>query len=236
MNPRELFKAGRLDDAIESLGVELRGDPTDVQRRVFLFELLSFAGKYDRAEKQLDIAGQGSKEAAMGALLYRSALHAEKNRQDMFSSGDFPQGPAPPTVSGRLNGKPFESLQDADSRLGARLEVFAAGQYLWLPLQHVASVRVQPPKRLRDLIWAPAKILTSPDFEGLELGETMLPVISPLSWQYDDDDVRLGRVTEWVATDDGDEVLVGQKSLLVDDEEFPILELRELEINATADN
>ena len=61
MNARELFKAGKLDDAIESLGVELRSDPTDVRRRIFLFELLSFAGNYDRAEKQLDIAGQGSK-------------------------------------------------------------------------------------------------------------------------------------------------------------------------------
>ena len=236
MNARELFKTGKLDDAIESLGVELRGDPTDVQRRIFLFELLSFAGNYDRAEKQLDIAGQGSKEAAMGALLYRSAIHAEKNRQEMFSTREFPSGPAPKPVSGTLNGKPFETLVDADSRLGARLEVFAAGQYLWLPLQHVASVRVEAPKRLRDLIWAPAKILTGPEFEGLELGEALIPVISPLSWQYDDDDVRLGRVTEWVATDDGGEVLVGQKTLLVDDEELPILELRELEINATSDN
>jgi len=154
----------------------------------------------------------------------------------MFSTGDFPGGPAPSSVSGTLNGKRFETLLDADPRIGARLEIFAAGQYLWIPLRHVASIRVDAPRRLRDLIWAPAKILTGPEFEGLELGETLIPAISPLSSQHDDDDVRLGRVTEWVATDDGGEVLMGQKLLLVDNEEFPILELRELEINATSDN
>lgn len=232
MTARDLFEAGKLDEAIETLGAELRKDPTDVQRRVFLFELLSFAGEYERAEKQLDIAGQGGREASMGALLYRSALHAEKNRAEMFESQLFPEGgAAPKPVSGNINGSPFEELLDADPRLGARLEVFAAGQYLWIPLEHVASVEISPPKRLRDLLWTPAVVQAGPAFSGLELGQVLLPTISPLSWQYDDPDVRLGRVTEWVALDDGTEVPVGQKLLLVDGEELPILELRTLEIS-----
>jgi type VI secretion system protein ImpE len=232
---RDLFQAGRLDEAIETLGAELRKDPTDVQRRVFLFELLSFAGQYERAEKQLDVAGQGSREASQGALLYRSALHAEKNRQEMFDSGQFPVGGAlPEPVSGTINGTPFQELADADPRLGARLEIFAAGQYLWIPLAHVASVKISPPERLRDLLWTPAIVQTGPGFRGLELGQVLVPVISPLSWQYEETDVRLGRVTEWVALDDGSEVPVGQKLLLVDGEELPILELRELEINASS--
>jgi type VI secretion system protein ImpE len=230
---RQLLEAGNLDEAIETLGAELRKDPTDVQRRVFLFELLSFAGDYERAEKQLDIAGQGGREASMGALLYRSALHAEKNRQEMFESQQLPVGgrePAP--VSGTVNGRAFEKLSDADPRLGARLEVFAAGQYLWLPLAHVASVEIAPPVRLRDLLWTPAIVQAGSGFKGLELGQVLLPAVSPLSWQYDDPDVRLGRVTEWVALEDGTEVPVGQKMFLVDGEELPILELRTLEIHA----
>jgi len=235
MTARDLFEAGELDRAIETLGAELRKDPTDVQRRVFLFELLSFAGEYERAEKQLDMAGQGSKEASMGALLYRSALHAEKNRQEMFESQQFPVGGGEPArVSGTVNGTAFDVFSDADPRLGARLEVFAAGQYLWIPLEHVASVEIPPPQRLRDLLWAPAIVETGPAFSSMELGQVLLPAISPLSWQYDDSDVRLGRVTEWVALDDGTEVPVGQKVFLVDGEELPILELRKLEINAAS--
>lgn len=232
MTASDLFKAGKLDEAIETLGAELRKDPTDVQRRVFLFELLSFAGDYARAEKQLDIAGQGGHEASLGALLYRSALHAERNRQEMFASQQFPVGgvePAP--VSGTLNGSPFQVLTDADPRIGARLEVFAAGQYLWLPLEHVASVELSPPQRLRDLLWAPAIVQAGPGFRGFELGQVLIPAIAPLSWQYEEPDVRLGRVTEWVALDDGTEVPVGQKLLLVDGDELPILELRKLEIH-----
>jgi type VI secretion system protein ImpE len=43
--------------------------------------------------------------------------------------------------------------------------------------------------------------------------------------------VQLGRVTEWAENESGDAIPSGQKILLVDDEEFPFLEVRELIIN-----
>ena len=52
--------------------------------------------------------------------------------------------------------------------------------------------------------------------------------------EADDDNVRLGRMTEWVRWEDGTEAPVGQKLLLVDGEEFPLLELRELQITPAA--
>ena len=156
MNARGLYQAGKLDEAIEALGAEVRDNPSDAQRRTFLFELLCFAGKYDRAEKQLAVLGQGGKEAQMGALVYQSALHAERLRQEMFERQSFPGSAMPRPVAGMLNGRHFDSLEDADPRIGARLEVFAAGQYTWLPFEQIASVRMQPPSRLRDLLWTPA--------------------------------------------------------------------------------
>ena len=230
----ELFRAGKLEDAIDLLGTGLRSNPSDAQRRTFLFELLCFAGAHDRAEKQLDVLAGISREAGMGALLYRAALHAERTRQEMFEKGDFPHaGPPPAPVAGTLNGRPFEALVDADPRIGARLEVFAAGQYLWIPLAHVATVRMSPPKKLRDLLWSPAVVRTGPGFRGVELGEVLLPALAPLSWQHPDVAVRLGRATEWTESDDAP-VPLGQKLLLVDGEEFPFLELRELDIKPTA--
>ncbi|MDH3496976.1 MAG: virulence protein SciE type [Gemmatimonadota bacterium] len=234
MNAQALFREGKLQEAIESLGGELRSNPTDAQRRTFLFELLCFAGNHDRAEKQLDVLAQGGKQAALGTLLYRSALHADRIRQEMFRTGDFPQVTRAAPVRGSVNGQAFESLVDADPRIGARIEVFAAGQYMWLPLEHVATVRMQPPRRLRDLLWAPAVVRPGPAFKELELGELLLPVMAPLSWQHPDDAVRLGRVTEWTEVDGGQQAPVGQKLLLVDGEELPILELRELDITPSA--
>src|SRR3954463_11087112 len=94
MQARQLFQSGRLDEAIEALGAEVRDNPTDAQRRSFLFELLCFAGQFDRAEKQLSVLGSGGRDAEMGALLYHAALHAERLRQDMFEKESFPESAA----------------------------------------------------------------------------------------------------------------------------------------------
>jgi type VI secretion system protein ImpE len=229
MNSRELYAAGKLDEAVRALGSELRNDPTDLQRRTFLFELLCFTGDYDRAEKQLDILADAGKDAAMGVLLYRSALQGARTRRDMFEKKTFPLESLSEVGSsaGTLNGQAFETIEDADPRIGARLEVFAAGAYLWLPFEHIASIRMDPPKRLRDTIWFPAMLQTGPKCKGLDLGEVLLPALTPLVSKHPQDSVRLGRETVWEEAD-GVTVPAGQKMLLVDGEEFPILEVRNL--------
>ena len=204
MDASTLYRAGKLDEAIEAAGAKLRGDPMDASSRTFLFELLSFAGQYDRAEKQLDVVARGSSDAEMGAWLYRSALHAEKLRQEMFSTDSLPAGgvePDPP--AGALNGQPFESLVDADPRIGARLELFAAGQYTWIPLNQIESVTASPPRRLRDLLWIPAQVTVSPEYRGADLGEVLIPAMTPGASQHEDDLVRLGRMTDWLDLDGG---------------------------------
>jgi type VI secretion system protein ImpE len=210
----------------------LRKDPGDAKRRTFLFELLCFAGAFERAEKQLDILAQNSKEADMGALVYRAALHAERTRQELFEKKDYPSTVAAGSVTGMLNDKPFLDLVDGDPRIGARLEVFAAGSYLWISFEHIASVEIPPPRRLRDLIWTPALLRTGPSFKGTELGEVLIPVLTPSAWRNPDDAVRLGRVTQWRELEDGATIPEGQKMLLVDGEDMPILEVRRLEISA----
>ncbi len=233
MTARELYHAGQLTAAIQALGVELRDNPDDAHRRTFLFELLCFAGDYDRARKHLDVlAGQGP-DAATGALLYLAALNADRMRSDLFIKREYPEvrdSDAP--VSGTLNGQPFESIEDADPRIGPRLEIFAAGQCMWLPLAHIASVEMEAPKKLRDLLWAPALVRTGPAFKGTELGEVLMPVLCPLSFKHQDDNVKLGRSSVWEDQENGDPIPFGQKMMLVDGQEFPFLELRHLEITA----
>ena len=232
MTAGPLFQAGKLDQAIQALGAELRDNPEDVQRRTFLFELLCFAGAYDRAEKHLDVLAQGNKDTQLGAVLYAGALHAERTRTELFQKGEYPRATrdAAP-LTGTLNGKRFESFADGDPRIGARLEVYAAGQYMWLPLEHIASIEMEAPKRLRDLLWSPARVRTGPGFKETELGEVLLPVLTPLSFRNADDAVRLGRMTVWENIEDGEPAPAGQKMFLVDDDEFPILELRKLEFH-----
>lgn len=236
MNARELFQAGKLTEAIQAIAAEVRDNPTDARRRTFLFELLCFAGDYDRAEKHLHVLSQSGPNTEMGALLYRGVLHGERARQETFARSEqsaLAAAPTPP-FTGTLNGKLFESLTDADPRIGARLETFAAGSYIWLPFAHVASLSMQPPRRLRDLLWIPAVLRTGPAFKGQELGEVLIPALSPLTSQYPEDAVRLGRETVWEQDENGNEIPYGQKMLLVDGEEFPLLEVRELIVQPAA--
>jgi type VI secretion system protein ImpE len=233
MDARQLYQAGKIEQAVQALAGELRNDPTDSRRRTFLFELLCFMGEFDRAEKQLDILSDTSKEAGMGTLIYRSAIQAERLRRDIFEKKNFPQTAAEPVTRTILNGTSFGSVEDADPRIGPRLEVFAAGSYLWLPFAQIESIRMEAPKRLRDLIWIPAVLKTGPRCGGLNLGEVMIPALTPLAFRHSDSSVRLGRQTVWEETE-GETVPIGQKMLLVDGEEFPILEVRTLEFPVTA--
>lgn len=234
MTAKQLLEAGKVQAAEAALSAHLRDHPTDVASRTFLFELLCFSGQYARAEKQLGVLSQGGKEAEMGAVLYYSALHAEKTRHEIFQKEEYPGVAAAASPPGKLNGKPFQSIRDADAAIGARLEVYAAGAYLWIPFQHIANLHMEPPRRLRDTFWSPAFVLTGPSFQGTDIGEVLLPAVYPFSWKSEDQSVWLGRATEWVSDDQGHEYPVGQKMFVVDDEEVPLLEVRSLEFASDA--
>jgi type VI secretion system protein ImpE len=230
MTPLELYRAGELGQAIKALGDELRSNPLDARRRTFLFELLCFAGEYDRAEKHLDVLADQNPKGAAGMMLYRSALHAERTRQEMFRSGSLPVASdgAESADGGTWNEKPFGYLGDADDRIGDHLEVFIAGSYTWIATHYIERLEIEAPKDLRDLLWARARIEASPKFRLQELGEILLPVIAPLSYQSSDDQVKLGRLSVWEKQPDGTERLSGQKLLLVDGAEIPLLEFRSI--------
>lgn len=105
---------------------------------------------------------------------------------------------AAPTLSGTLNGLPFEGLFDADERFGTVLEVFGTGGvYSWVPLERVTEVTMNPPKSPRDVVWRPARIALT---DGLE-GDVLLPGLYPLTHEHPDEAVKLGREAEWLGAD-----------------------------------
>ena len=209
----------------ETIGLLLdEGERKHIHRR--LAQAIEARGLDDPESLYEDYLGAGETD--------RAALHAERTRNDLFANREYPEAPADAEpVAGTLNGQPFESIEDADPRIGPRFEIYAAGQCMWLPLAHVASVEIPAPKRLRDLLWAPALVRTGPAFKGTELGEVLTPALAPFTFRHPDDAVRLGRSTVWEKQENGDIIPFGQKMLLVDGEEFPLLEVRELEITSS---
>lgn len=234
MTSRELIVAGKLQEAIQSLSTELRDLPDDKVRRTFLFELLCFAGEYGRAEKHLSILSEASPDAAVGTLLYRSALSAERKRRAFFEEKQYEgSGGRPLPRKGTLNGEPFERIEDIDPRVGARLEVFVAGEYVWIPFPHIGSITMGAPRYLRDLLWSTATITASPALKDKEFGEVLVPILYPFSSQHERDEVKLGRETDWVLHEtDPIEIPYGQKLFVLDGERtIPILEIRSLQFD-----
>jgi type VI secretion system protein ImpE len=226
MTPLALYREGKLREAIKALGEELRSNPLDAKRRTFLFELLLFAGEYDRAEKQLDLLAGANAEAAAGTLLYRSALHAERTRQAMFANHETPPSRDDAVYEGTWNGKPFGEIVDSDPRIGANLEIFIAGSYTWIPIHYLRRVEIEPATNLRDLVWARARVETSSDFRLQELGEVLIPVLCPLSSRHAEESVQLGRESAWEADETFGEIPYGAKMMVIDGVDVPLLELR----------
>ena len=223
-----LYASGRLEEAIVQLSNDLRNQPTNPQLRSFLFELLSFSGDYIRAEKQLAALAAAGPSAEAGVAVYRAALEAERIREHMFDSGDFPHTETPPAGDGTVDDQPFTEIADGDPRIGARLEVIAGGRYLWIPFAHIASIVIEAPTRLRDLRWLSARIATNATVKDLELGEVLLPALTPSVWRSTDTELRLGRATDWEEQSDGDFSPVGQKVWRIDDRIVPLINVRTL--------
>ena len=100
-----------------------------------------------------------------------------------------------PNLAGTRDGEPFDRLFDADERFGTVLEVFGTGGvYSWVPLEQVASITLNPPKNPRDVVLRPASVVLH---DGVE-GDVLLPGLYPGTHEHADDEVKLGRATEWV--------------------------------------
>jgi len=138
-----------------------------------------------------------------------------------------------PVLNGTLDGEPFQNFRDADDLINSVMEVFLQGEYIWLPFEQIRNVEIFPPNHLRDLIWARARIQTV-DGAGAFTGEVFIPVLYANSHQRENDQARLGRMTDWRPL--GDEIYagVGQRLFLIGDEDKAMLEVRAIDFESPA--
>jgi len=130
-----------------------------------------------------------------------------------------------PALPGRLNGnRPFEDFKDCDDLVGPFLEAIIQAEYNWIPWEAVRSISIEPPKHVRDLIWIPARV----ELRRGVVGEAFLPVLYANSYLHHDERVKLGRATEWRSDIDEVALGLGQRLLAVGDDDFPMLEVREI--------
>jgi type VI secretion system protein ImpE len=93
MDFRQLVHLGRLSEAVENLTEQIRGNPSETQLRLSLFELLCFQGELERAAKQLDVISSLSSDINLMLLteVYGSLLRSEGKRREVFQGGELPK-------------------------------------------------------------------------------------------------------------------------------------------------
>lgn len=257
--------AGNLEAAMEAVLNVVKSNPTDSKARTFLFELACFAGNWDRADKQLDVIGHQDVNAMIGSHIYRQNLQAEKSRLRLFSDSQKPEflmSPPSyvedllqannriregnlaearelldkvederPAFACKINGEEATDFRDYNDLTSCVFEVIIKEAYIWLPIEQVESIKFSAPKTLRDLFWIQAQIETTNGTNG----EMFIPALYANSWKSDNDQVRLGRMTDW--RDVGEEIFIGEGLRLFwfDGKDKPILELNEIVFTHTED-
>ena len=87
MNASELFKSGKLQAALDAQIQEVKGNPGDPSRRLFLFELAAFSGDLDRARRQIEAVKYDEAERDTMVIHYRVLLDCEEKRRRLFRDG-----------------------------------------------------------------------------------------------------------------------------------------------------
>lgn len=125
----------------------------------------------------------------------------------------------------------FDWLCDGDARLGTALEVFVPAGYGWLPMDAARRLKLHRPQHLVDLLWAPAEVELQ-DGRGVAL---LIPVRYPSRPGVQQDDaLALARRTDWLPLEGEEQYAgAGQRVLISDAGDHPLLELREIKSVAT---
>lgn len=263
MSAEESLRAGLLEESLNQLQHDVRADPSNSKLRIFLFQLLTVMGNWERALNQLKVVGDLDPNALAMVQTYREAILCENFRTEVFKGKKMPLlfgKPSPwmallleahrltaekryteaealrseafnqsPAISGTIDDQPFKWIADADSRLGPILEAVVNGRYYWIPFESLKSVRLELASDLRDVVWMPGYLTL---VNGGELAG-LLPTRYPGSESNPDGQICMSRKTEWVQLSEQTHIGLGQRLLTTDRAEYPLMEIRSIELNAS---
>lgn len=130
--------------------------------------------------------------------------------------------------SGVCDGQPFDDWRDLDDLTAPVFEVLTStGKYFWIPIELVEVIEFRPPERAHDLLWRRAHMAVA----GGPDGEVYLPSLYPLTFKDADDQLRLGRGTDWRGEEGQPIRGIGQRMYLIGDDTKSILELQNIEFH-----
>ncbi|MDF1553065.1 MAG: type VI secretion system accessory protein TagJ [Deferrisomatales bacterium] len=255
------LRRGDLAATLHSLQEQVRSSPADPKLRVFLFQLLAVLGQWERALKQLQIAGELDAGTLAMVQTYREALRCEALRTEVFAGRRSPLvfGDPEPWLAQLLEALRLtarghhgaaELLRErAFEEAPAAPGVVDGVGFTWIAdadprlgpvLEAVVSGRYYwiPFVHIREInLEEPADlrdlVWTPARFLWANGGEAvgLIPTRYPGSETDADDRVRLARRTEWMEETAASVFGRGQRMLATDAGEHPLLELRSIRLD-----
>ena len=257
---QELLSAGDPQSALQLLQQQGREKPGDAKLRVFLFQLLSVLGQWERAMAQLDVCGQLDHGTLAMVNTYREAIKCEAVRGAVFAGKTTPvifgkpaewvallvqalshDAQGHPDQAQQLRAQAFEAAPTtAGSLNGEAFDWIAdADSRLGPVLEVVLNGRYT---------WVPFEALSAITIDAPEDlrdmvwapvhltfsngGDTvaLVPTCYPGTREQTDGKLKLARATEWLPAGTDQFVGLGQRVLSTSSAEMGLLEARDIKL------
>jgi len=263
MNAEEHLRAGRLEEALATLQDSVKASPADPRLRIFLFQLLSVLGAWDRALTQLQVLHEMDPASKLLAQIFQPVLNCEALRAEVFEGKRTPLLFGEPEewmgsmiqvtqltaggkfrAAGELRDKAYEAAPAVDGKInGQAFEWIADSDERLGPLLEVfmeGKYFWAPFSRIRKIHLEPPTDLRDCVWSTAEFlwtnGGEMSGFIStryPATELSSDGSLRLARRTEWQEHEGKFFTGLGQRMFCTDQGEFALLETRDIEFHTT---
>lgn len=262
MTPESMLKEGRLDEALQGLTQQVRGNPADAKARVFLFQLLAVLGQWERARNQLTVSGELDPLNLLMVEAYGRALAGEQERQQVLAGTRSPMVIGEPAqwlalllqslklqAEGRhaqaqpLREQAFEQAEAVGGEIdGTPFAWIADADPRFGPCLEMivnGGYAWVPFTRLKQLVFEAPVDLRDKVWAPVRVtwsngGQAVgfVPCRYPGSEQAPDSELVLARRTDW--DDLGSECFagIGQRMLATDAGEYPLLDIRRIVFDA----
>ena len=261
MNAESLLQQGDLSGCKEQLFSEIRKDPSNIDLRIFLFQLACVTCDWERAKNQLGVLKEMSDATLAMVNTYEQLIDCEQKRIAVLSGEQEPtcfgepsewlayyvnayqqftknniaqsfdlikQGSdKAPEISGTINdSEEFAWLSDGDVRFGPSFEIMLNGGYYRLPFEYIAEINFEPIEDLRDVVWRPANLTLKNNGQLI----VFMPMRYPIHANTTDEQF-LAKACDWQEPEENFYVGNGQKLLISDTAEFPLMNIERIKFN-----
>jgi type VI secretion system protein ImpE len=259
---KEFLKEGNLNAALEALQDEVRANPADAKKRIFLFQLLAVLGNWDRALNQLNVVADLDAGSLAMVQTYRELLRCEALREAVFEGSRSPLvfGDPERWIALALEALKLDANGKHDQAQAMRGEAYevaevSAGKIADDAFEWVADADSRigpfleaivngnyywvPFSRIRSITLEPPEDLRDlvwapAQFTWANGGETVgfIPSRYPGSSAAEDSRLALAQKTEWEQKAEDVYFGTGQRILATDAGEYSLLEVRSIQLQS----